>query len=268
MQKVYLSYHYIYGKNFGKMKNSGNSFAVKNGPIWSPVRANSVASQIVLQVRDALFAGQLHPGDSLGSEKDLAARFDVSRISVRDALRTLETMGIIEIRVGAAGGARIADGNIEYFSDALAVQFKLAGVTEHEILDAQLAVESAIVEHAAQNRTPEDLARLTEILEEAKGLLDDPAAFTETGQRFHLALAEASGNRALIAQFKALRHVVWSRNAPRTNRNIAGRAHEMHRKLFKLVEQKNGERARAAMNEHLGSIRKTSFPTGSKEKHK
>ena len=69
---------------------------------WTPVRSHSVANQIVVQVREALFAGGLSPGDALGSEKDLAASFGVSRITVRDALRALETMGIVEIRVGEA----------------------------------------------------------------------------------------------------------------------------------------------------------------------
>ncbi|HJO86263.1 MAG TPA: GntR family transcriptional regulator, partial [Rhodospirillales bacterium] len=77
----------------------GNAELKKTNQSWAPVRANSVANQIVMQVREALFSGKFQPGDLLGSEKDLAAQFDVSRITVRDALRTLETMGIVEIRV-------------------------------------------------------------------------------------------------------------------------------------------------------------------------
>ena len=134
-------------------------------PAWAPVRANSVANQIVEQVREALFAGKFQTGDLIGSEKDLARQFDVSRITVRDALRTLETMGIVEIRVGAGGGARIAEGNLDHFSDALAIQFKLAGVTEHEILDVQVAIESTAAELAALNRSKEHIEELQELLD-------------------------------------------------------------------------------------------------------
>ena len=95
--------------------NMENSLHKRSQPSWAPVRANSVANQIVTQVRDALFAGKLCSGDLIGSEKHLAQKFDVSRITVRDALRTLETMGIIEIKVGAGGGARIANGNLDHF---------------------------------------------------------------------------------------------------------------------------------------------------------
>ena len=71
-------------------------------------RSSSLSAQIVADVRDALFAKKLKPGDFLGTEKDLAARFGASRIVARDALRTLEALGIVEIRMGKGGGARIA----------------------------------------------------------------------------------------------------------------------------------------------------------------
>src|SRR5258706_12140900 len=73
-----------------------------------PLRSATMSTQIVAQVRDALFAKELRPGDFLGTEKDLAERFGVSRIVARDALRTLEAQGIVEIKVGSGGGARIA----------------------------------------------------------------------------------------------------------------------------------------------------------------
>ncbi len=234
-------------------------------PAWAPVRANSVANQIVEQVREALFAGKFQTGDLIGSEKDLARQFDVSRITVRDALRTLETMGIVEIRVGAGGGARIAEGNLDHFSDALAIQFKLAGVTEHEILDVQVAIESTAAEFAALNRSKEHIEELQELLDEAEAVLDDPAEFTKSGQRFHLAIVEASGNRALVAQFKALRHVIWPQGAKRAKREIAAHTFKVHQKLFAMIEEGDSDSARKLMVAHLSSIRAVAFPEDSKK---
>ena len=91
-------------------------------------RSSSLSAQIVNQVRDALFAKQLKPGDFLGTER-IWPSAGVSRIVARDALRTLEAMGMVEIRVGAGGGARIAKGNPLLFAEALAVQLDLTGVT-------------------------------------------------------------------------------------------------------------------------------------------
>ncbi len=237
----------------------GNAELTKTHQSWAPVRANSVANQIVMQVREALFSGKFKPGDLLGSEKDLAAQFDVSRITIRDALRTLETMGIIEIRVGAGGGARIAEGNLDYFSDSLAVQFKLAGVTESEILDLQIAIEGTGAELAALNRSRENLEELSELLAEAESVMDSPADFTDAGQRFHLAIVEASSNRALIAQFRALRYVIWPQNAQRAKREIAENAQKIHHQLFAYIEAQDSEAARKLMIEHLASIRAVAF---------
>ena len=234
-------------------------------PSWAPVRANSVANQIVAQVREALFAGKFRPGDLIGSEKDLARQFDVSRITVRDALRTLETMGIVEIRVGATGGARIANGNLDHFSDALAIQFKLSGVTEYEILDMQIVIESTGAELAALNRTEKDLERLSQFLDEASLVLDNPEEFTQAGQKFHLAIIEASGNRALVAQFKSFRHVIWPRGAKRAKREIAQHAFEVHQKLFAMIKEGEAEPARKLMVAHLSSIRTIAFPKNNKQ---
>src|SRR5205085_9665434 len=107
-----------------------------------------------------LFSKQLKPGDFLGTEKDLGARFGVSRIAARDALRTLEALGIVEIRMGKGGGARVARGNPRLFAEALAVQLDLTGVSAAEILDAQRAIETLGAELAAENATPQDVEKL------------------------------------------------------------------------------------------------------------
>src|SRR5579872_1472698 len=99
-------------------------------------RAATLSARMVAEVRDALMERRLRPGDFLGTEKDLAAQAGVSRIVARDALKTLAAMGVVEIRMGARGGARIARGNPRLFAEALAVQLELAGVDAAEILDA------------------------------------------------------------------------------------------------------------------------------------
>ena len=122
-------------------------------PIFLGGRSASLSSQIVADVREALFAKKLKPGDFLGTEKDLAARFGVSRIVARDALRTLQALGIADIRMGKGGGARVARGNPRLFAEALAVQLDLTGVSAAEIMDAQRAIETLAAELAAEHAT-------------------------------------------------------------------------------------------------------------------
>src|SRR5882757_10294585 len=133
-------------------------------PIFIGGHSASLSTQIVGNVRDALFAKKLKPGDFLGTEKDLAARHGVSRIVARDALRTLQALGIVEIKMGKGGGARIARGNPRLFAEALAVQLDLTGVTPNEIMDAQRAIECLAAELAAENATDVDIARLRQIV--------------------------------------------------------------------------------------------------------
>src|SRR5437588_3899363 len=104
-------------------------------------RGTTLSARIVGEVREALFDKALRPGDFLGTEKDLGARFGVSRIVARDALRTLEAQGIIEIKVGSGGGARVARGNARLFAETLSVQLELADVSVGEIMQAQCAIE-------------------------------------------------------------------------------------------------------------------------------
>src|SRR5689334_6593582 len=141
-------------------------------------RSASLSAQIVTDVREALFGRRLKPGDFLGTEKDLAARFGVSRIVARDALRTLQALGIADIKMGKGGGARVAHGNPRLFAEALAVQLDLTGVTAAEIMDAQRAIETLAAELAAEHATAADHDRLKRLLTEAEAIIDDTPAYT------------------------------------------------------------------------------------------
>jgi GntR family transcriptional regulator, transcriptional repressor for pyruvate dehydrogenase complex len=218
-------------------------------------RSAPLSTQIVLQVRQALFEKQLRPGDFVGTEKDLAARYGVSRIVARDALRTLEALGIVEIKVGSGGGARVAQGNARLFAEALAVQLDLAGVTTAEIMDAQRAIECLAAELAAENATADDIAKLRGLLEDAEEKLDDVDAFTENGRQFHLAVAEASHNRVLVVQLLSLQHVSWPSQNRTLTPKVAKHVLDAHRELTDLIEIRDAAGARRLMDDHVKMIR-------------
>ena len=219
-----------------------------------PFRTATMSTQIVAQVRDALFAKELRPGDFLGTEKDLAERFGVSRIVARDALRTLEAQGVVEIKVGSGGGARIAQGNARLFAEALAVQLDLAGVSVGEIMDAQRAIECLAAELAAANSTTEDHARLRALIADAERRIDDVGGFTRVSREFHLAVAEASHNRVLVVQLISLQHVSWPAHNPTLTPSVARRVLDTHKELASLIEMRDGAGARRLMDEHVKMI--------------
>ena len=219
-----------------------------------PFRSATMSTQIAAQVRDALFARELRPGDFLGTEKDLAERFGVSRIVARDALRTLEAQGVVEIKVGSGGGARIARGNARLFAEALAVQLDLAGVSVSEIMDAQRAIECLAAELAAVNSTAEDHARLRDLIADAERKIDDVGAYTRSSREFHLAVAEASHNRVLVVQLISLQHVSWPAQNPTLTMRVARRVLDVHKELAALIEMRDGAGARRLMDDHVKMI--------------
>jgi GntR family transcriptional repressor for pyruvate dehydrogenase complex len=223
--------------------------------IYLAGRSASLSSQIVAEIRDALFAKKLKPGEFLGSEKDVAARFGVSRIVARDALRSLEALGVVEIKMGKGGGARIARGNSRLFAEALAVQLNLAEVSAAEILDAQRAIECLAAELAAENADAADLAKLRRLLVEAEDKIGDVEAYTRACRDFHLAIAEASHNRVLVVQLISLEHVAWpSRNRTLTPK-VARHILDVHKELAALIEMRDAAGARRLMDDHVKMIR-------------
>jgi GntR family transcriptional repressor for pyruvate dehydrogenase complex len=215
----------------------------------------TLSAQLVAEVRQALFEKRLKPGDFLGGEQDIADQRGVSRIVARDALRTLEALGIVDIKVGAGGGARIARGDPQRFAEALAVQLELTGVNVAEIMDAQRAVETLAAELAAEHATRADIARLKALLEAGDKAIDDAALFTQNGSDFHLAIAEASQNRVLAVQLHSLQHVSWPSRNPTLTRDVALHVQSAHRDLVKLIEMHDPSGARRLMDDHVKMIR-------------
>lgn len=228
---------------------------------WSAVRARSVSSQIVNNVRESLFRGELKPGDFLGTENELAQKLGVSRVPVRDAFKTLQALGIIEVKVGAKGGARIAFADPDRFADALAVQLVLVGITVEEMFDSQIAIEVMATELAAKHATPENLKRLRDYIEELESMCLGPMTkavalrFTEVSMCFHEALVDSAHNRGLAAQFKALRRVLEPVYARRTSDNVAKHVVASHKRLLDRIAKGDAEEACRLMRRRLETIR-------------
>lgn len=226
-----------------------------SGRIFFPGRSASLSSQIVADVRDALFGKKLKPGDFLGTENDLAAKYGVSRIVARDALRTLEALGIVEIRMGKGGGARIARGNPRLFAEALAVQLDLTGVSVAEIMDTQRAIECLAAELAAENATEADVVKLRALIDAAEANIDDAERYTALSRDFHLAVAEASHNRVLVVHLISLQHVSWPSRNPTLTPAVSQRILDIHKELLTLIETRDGAGARKLMDGHVKMIR-------------
>jgi GntR family transcriptional repressor for pyruvate dehydrogenase complex len=227
----------------------------RQGGVWERIRPVRASDEIVRQVRQAVFEGRLQPGDALGSENQLAANFGVSRVTVRDAIRSLEATGVVEIRTGVKGGVRVASGDPYRFADGLAIQLKLVGLNPADALAAQLGLEWVAAELAAANATPDDLRALKRLLDESAGLVETDAAFAETGGDFHTAIAEASHNWAIITSLRAIRELLNQMHRPVRDASLHRRAQRYHTQLYQAIEARDGAKAGQLMRHHISLIR-------------
>ncbi len=220
-----------------------------------PGRSASLSAQIISEVRQAVLEKRLKAGDILGTEKEISDHYDVSRMVARDALRSLQAMGIAEIKMGKGGGARIASGNPRLIAEALAIQLDLTGVGAEEIIDAQRAVECMAAELAAKHSTKEDQVRIRQLLDEAETVIDDQVAYTKSSRAFHFAVAEASHNRVLVTQLISLDHVAWPLRNKSMTPQLARRILGVHGQLADLIFMGDAAGARQLMDDHIKMIR-------------
>jgi len=125
--------------------------------MFQQVRVSRASEEVVDQIKEAIYSRQLLPGDRLPSERELSEQFGLSRMTIRDALRVLESTGLVEIKVGASGGAYVREPNLEMLSDSLSSFLRLKKTTLLELTEARKIIETATAELAAQRATEEDL---------------------------------------------------------------------------------------------------------------
>ncbi len=225
---------------------------------FRPVRIVRASDEVVEQIKGLIFGGRLAPGSHLPSEKELTEQFRLSRITIRDALRVLESEGLIEIRVGARGGAFVARPSAQRVSDSLTTLLRLQQITMQELIEARQVVESAIVLLAAQRATPEDIKAMERAVAGARAAREaGNPRFDPHSVAFHLALAEAAKNLVLLSTVNSLRMPFQGALAALLPADdMAARAIADHQQILKAIKARDGKRAQDLMREHLAYFAK------------
>lgn len=218
------------------------------------VRAVRASEDVVAQILEVFYAERLKPGEWLGTEAELAERFSVSRVTIRDAVSALEARGLIDVRVGARGGLRIAKSDPDRLIDAFSIQLRLMGLSRDELFEAMSAIEPTAAELAAARATNAQLDELRELVERSRASFDDPRQFAALAVGFHQAVADASGNRALRASLGALRSTQLAHMGPPTTPPIAERVAAFHGAILEAIVARDPGQARQAMLRHLAAL--------------
>jgi GntR family transcriptional repressor for pyruvate dehydrogenase complex len=152
---------------------------------------------VTLQIREAIRTEAIPVGSRLPSERDLCEMFGVSRPTLREALRSLEALGVVEIRQGSKGGAFARAPSEDLLGHALSTLLSFQGATQEELMEFRLSFEGENAELAAQRVSPEELVTLAGLVEEVDRLARaaaDAEALHEVDERWHEAIARAAGN--------------------------------------------------------------------------
>ena len=218
-----------------------------------PIRSTRIYEEIVRQVRQLIADGKLKSGDQLPPERDLAEKFMVSRTSVREALRALESRGLVEIRAGE--GAFVRDVSVETLIEPLALVILPHREAVGELFEARRLLEPAIAALAARRATREELSEMERILEDQAREVAHGRTGVVQDTALHAAIANSAHNRAITRIVSALMDLLsQSREESLHTPGRPTRSHQDHRRILDAIRRRDEVAAHRAMLDHLIAV--------------
>jgi len=213
-----------------------------------------VYSEVARQLQGRI-VNKLKPGDMLPPERELMKRFRVSRSSIRDAIRSLAAVGLLEPRQGVGTIVRelSSDAVVSPVASVLLQKRKVI----HELLDVRMILEPPLARRAARHATAEQIAEMEAILDRQEEKLRDAESTTEEDSAFHYAIALAADNSVMLKLVRVLMDLL--RESRERALQVGGRQRKSlagHRRLLTAIKQGDAAAAEAAMRRHLSEIEK------------
>lgn len=215
-----------------------------------PLKKTRLYEEIVKQLIDLIEKGMLNPGDKLPPERQLAEELHVSRTAIREALRSMESMGYIESKVG--GGTFIREISIDNvlhpFSAVLSQNKKLI----QELLEVRQLLESKIASLASKRATPENIKQIEKTLEEMQDDIQSGGIGLEGENAFHNAIAQAANNTAMSKILELCEELLSkSRESTLCISGQPEKSLKDHLEIFEAIKNHDSERSSYLMKEHI-----------------
>lgn len=221
-----------------------------------PVRRRKLFEEIVVRLEQAILDGRIKPGDQLPSERELMELYGVGRTSVREALFTLQRMGLVSINSGERARAMepTAEALVSELSGAARHLLAQPGGVRH-FQEARMFFEVGLVREAARHATDRDLAALAAALEENRKAIGHPNTFERTDVAFHFVLAQMTRNPIFVALHAAIADWLMEQRTTSLRIKGAGRtAYEAHSRIYDAIASRDPDQAETAMREHLEEV--------------
>lgn len=250
-------------------------------PVGQILRAPKTAELIATHLRRQIVKGELHEGETLPSEIQLMEQFGVSRPTLREAFRILETETLISVRRGAHGGAQVMAPDISVAARYIGLLLQIQGTTIDDVYEARMVFEPACARLLATRRTQQDIDDLNELLDELAVVVQgghqavpDPSQWSGLTYRFHALIMQRAGNKTLAVQGAVLADIVVTHMHLRVLYSFDEtesplrfqRVLRAYRKLVKLVEAKDADGAEKHWRTHMVAASKYLFKNDLKGK--
>lgn len=238
------------------MADSTNDAAPEHGSLLQPVKKVRLYENIVKQIQKLISAGTLKPGQRLPPERELSDELGVSRTSIREALRALETMGYLESKVGVGGGTYVKEITFSNIVSPFSQTLLQHDDFIVELLEVRLVLEIEVARLAAMRRTEDELHRLREAVEQMRKEIDRGETGLNGDNEFHRVLADAADNHVLqefVGMCGDLLEVEREEHL-RTRSEEPMSALAQHELILSAIVDRDHETAQRLMQAHIVSV--------------
>lgn len=223
------------------------------GPDFPLLRKRAVANETIETIKEMIVRGEVSAGQRLPAERDLAARFGVSRPSLREAIRALIALNILESRHGE--GTFVSSLEPELLAEPIDFVLQVNADALFSLVEARLVLETGIAALAAERATDLELLQLEDFAQLGRRLLDDPDAFIEHDIEFHGRIRRMARSPILSSLLESVNALsLESRRRTARSAQVRSRAHADHQAMAKTLKARDPDAARAAMAAHLQHV--------------
>lgn len=221
-----------------------------------PLRKSGLTEMLVARILGLVAAGNLSAGDQLPAERKLAESFNVSRPTLREALRALAVLGVLEVRHG--GGVFVSSLSAADLLQPLAFFLTLRSTEVDKLYDARQLIEGDITARASQRATEVDIDRLEALIVAQEAATEQPERYRDIDTEFHRTLAQLADNEFLARAAQSLNVLgLEFRKVASETPAVIGQSIKDHRSILAAIRRKDAEQARAAMVAHMTQVLKS-----------
>jgi len=230
--------------------------------VFSPVRTRRTFEEAAEQIADKVRSGELRAGDKLPGERDLAVLMEISRPTLREAVRVLVDAGVLEVRRGPGGGMFVSNDVVPVELVRQRSSVRLGEIAA--VLEARRLIEPGVAQLAAERAGDEDFTALERSIGAMHAIVDrgyraeDEDRFLQLDMQFHLALARATGNPTVETLMRTLfRQLEIARDMAMHVPLVPQWTIAIHERTLAAVREGQPDDIAAVMDEHLGQLERT-----------